>query len=112
MVRLSEQPRSAAGAGEQQCPGGAAAAEGGGFPLQGAPEILIGRVGVPDVELHGLAHLHLLSHRDGSRSGVGAGDAADQEVPLARLGLVLVDDHPHVRALGEQLLLPVGQRGG
>ena len=39
VVRLGEQPRSAAGAGEQQGPGDAAAAEGGGLPLQDAPEI-------------------------------------------------------------------------
>ena len=83
-----------------------------GARVQGAPQILVGRVGVPDVELHGLAHLHLVAHRDGARLGVGADDAADQEVTLARLGLVLVDDHPQLHALGEQLPVPAGQRRG
>ena len=41
VVRLGEQPRSAAVAGEQQRPGRPAAAEGGGVPLQGAPEVFV-----------------------------------------------------------------------
>ena len=52
--------------------------------VQDAPEILVGRLGVPHVELHGLAHLDVLAHRDGAGFGVGAEDAADQEVTLAR----------------------------
>jgi hypothetical protein len=45
------------------------------------------------------------AHRDGSRLGIGAGDAADQEVSLAGFGLVLVDDDAQVHAAGEQFLL-------
>src|ERR1700730_15803307 len=61
-------PRAAASppSGGRTTPPAAPAAESGGFPLQGAPEILIGRAGVPDVELHRLAHLHLLAHGDGA----------------------------------------------
>jgi hypothetical protein len=39
-----------------------AATERSGFPLQGAPEILIRRAGVPHMEPHGLAHLDLVAH--------------------------------------------------
>jgi NAD(P)-dependent dehydrogenase (short-subunit alcohol dehydrogenase family) len=112
VVGLGEQPRAAAVAGEQQRPGGSAAAEGSGFALQGAAQVLIGRLRVPDVELDGLADLDLVAHRDGPRVGVGADHAADQEVALARLGPVLVDDHAQLQALGQQLLIPGGQRGG
>ena len=66
MVRLGEHPRSAAIAGEQQGAGGRAAAEDGVLLGQDAPEILVGRVGVPHVELHGLAHFDVLAHRDGA----------------------------------------------
>jgi NAD(P)-dependent dehydrogenase (short-subunit alcohol dehydrogenase family) len=112
VVGLGEQPRSAAVAGEQEGPGGAAAAEGFGFAFQGAAQVLIGRLRVPDVELDGLADLDLVAHRDGPRVGVGADHTADQEVAPARLGPVLVDDHAQLQALGQQLLIPGGQRGG
>ncbi|HEY6315437.1 MAG TPA: hypothetical protein VIY52_32165, partial [Streptosporangiaceae bacterium] len=62
------------------------------------------------MELHGLAHLDVIAHRDGARVGVGADHAADEEVALARLGAVLVDDHPDLQALGQELLVPAGQR--
>jgi len=65
MVGFGEHVRAAAGAGEQERPGRWPAAQGGGFPLQGAPQVLIGRTGVPDVELHGLPHLELAAHHDG-----------------------------------------------
>jgi len=91
VVRLGEQPRSAAVAGEQQRPGGTAAAQGGQLALQGAAQVLVGRLRVPDVELDGLADLDLIAHRDGPRVGVGADHAADQEVALAGLGPVLVN---------------------
>ena len=45
-------------------------------------------------------------------SGSAPMQAADQEVTLARLGPVLVDDHPQQNALGQQLLVPAGQRRG
>src|SRR5580700_2586310 len=112
VVGLGEQPRSAAVAGEQERPGGTAAAQHAGLALQGAAQVLIGRFGVPDVELDGLADLDLVAHRDGPRVGVGADHAADQEVALAGLGPVLVDDHAQLQALGQQLLIPAGQRGG
>jgi hypothetical protein len=67
--RLGEHVSATAGAGEQQRPGRRPAAQGGGFPLQGAPQVLVGRTGVPDVELHGLPHLELAAHRDGPDSG-------------------------------------------
>ena len=112
MVGFGEHVRAAAGAGEQQRPGRQQAGQGGGFPLQGAPQVLIGRTGVPDVELHGLPHLELAAHRDRSRLGIGADDAADQEVALAGFGLVLVDDDAQVHAAGEQFLLLDRQRRG
>ncbi|HWN60149.1 MAG TPA: SDR family oxidoreductase, partial [Streptosporangiaceae bacterium] len=59
VVGLGEQPRSAAVAGEQQRPGGTSAAQGGRLALQGAAQVLIGRLRVPDVELDGLADLDL-----------------------------------------------------
>ena len=112
MVRFGEHVRAAAGAGEQQRPGHRPAVEGGGFPLQGAPQVLVGRTSVPDVELDGLAHLELAAHRDGPRLGIGARDAADQEVSLAGFGLVLVDDDAQVHAPGQQFLLPDRQCRG
>jgi NAD(P)-dependent dehydrogenase (short-subunit alcohol dehydrogenase family) len=112
VVGLVEQPRSAAVAGEQQRSGRAAAAERGRLAFQGAAQVLIGRRGVPDVKLDGLADLDIVAHRDGSRVGVGADQAADQEVTLARLGPVLVDDHPQLQALGQQFLVPAGHRLG
>jgi 3-oxoacyl-[acyl-carrier protein] reductase len=42
VVGLGEHPRSAAVAGEQQGPGRPAAVEGGGGPLQGAAQVLVG----------------------------------------------------------------------
>jgi 3-oxoacyl-[acyl-carrier protein] reductase len=112
VVGLGEQPRSAAVAGKQERPGGTAAAEGFGLAVQCAAQVLVGRLRVPDVELDGLADLDLVANRDGPRVGVGADHAADQEVALARLGPVLVDDHAQLQALGQQLLVPAGQRGG
>ncbi len=112
VVGLGEQPRSAAVAGEQERPGGTAAAQRGRLVFQGAAQVLVGRLRVPDVELDGLADLDLVANRDGPRVGVGADYAADQEVALARLGPVLVDDHAQLQALGQQLLVPAGQRGG
>src|SRR6185503_6067502 len=112
VVGFGEHVRTAAGAGEQQRPGRGPAAQGGGFPLQGTPQVLIGRTGVPDVELHGLPYLELAAHHDGSRLGIGAGDAADQEVSLAGFGLVLVDDDAQVHTTGEQFLLLDRQRRG
>ena len=64
------------------------------------------------MELHRLAHLDVIADRDGARVGVGADHAADEEVALARFGAVLVDDHPDLQALGQQFLVPAGQRGG
>ena len=64
------------------------------------------------MELDRLAHLDLIAYRDGPRVGVGADHAADQEVTLPRLGPVLVDDHSQQDALGQQLLVPGGQRRG
>ncbi len=62
------------------------------------------------MELDCLTHLHLITHRDGPGLGVGAEDSADQEVALAPLSPVFVDDHSHVHALGEQLPVLDGQR--
>jgi len=101
VVGFGEHARAAAGAGEQQRPGDRAATQGGGFPHQRAPQVLVGRTGVPDVELDRLAHLELAADRDRPGLGIGAGDAADQEVPQTRFGPVLVDDDAQVHAAGE-----------
>ena len=79
-------------------------------PGEQLPEVLVGRVGVADVELHGLADADLLADRERARALVGAEQVADEEVAPAELGLVLVDDEPDVQAAAEQLALLL--RGG
>ena len=54
---------------------------------------------IAHVELHGFADLHPISHRNGAALRVGAEDASDEKVALPELGLVLVDDAPHMQAL-------------
>ena len=112
VVGFGEHPRAAAGAGEQQRPGRLAGCPGPRLPApgrgagphwpNGRPARGTARSGPPE----------LAAHRDGSRVGIGAGDAADQEVSLAGFGPELVDDDTQVRAAGEQLLLPARQRRG
>jgi NAD(P)-dependent dehydrogenase (short-subunit alcohol dehydrogenase family) len=112
VVGLGEQPRAAAVAGEQERPGGPAAAQGSGLAFQRAAQVLVGRLGVPDVELDGLADLDPVADRDRSRSGVGADHAADQEVALARLVPVLVDEHTELQPPGQQFVVPAGHGRG
>ena len=50
------------------------------------------------MELDGLADAHVVAHRHRPRVLVGTDDVADQEVPLAELGGVLIDHHPDVQA--------------
>ena len=93
-------------------PAGAAAAEDGGLLFQDAPQILVRRVGIPDVELQRLAHVDLAADRDGARFGLRAEDAADQEIALTPLGPVFVHYYPDLDALGEEFPVPYGKRRG
>ena len=81
-------------------------------PGQHLPEILVGGAGVPDVELHGLAHRDLLADRQRARALLGTEQVADEEVAPAELGLVLVDDESHVEAAAQQLAFLFRRRAG
>ena len=75
-------------------------------------EVLVGGVGVPDVELEGLADLDTVG--DGDRAGVRVGpeQAPDQEVAPVEAVLVLVDDLADLEAAAaEQLLLVLVEAG-
>ena len=62
-------------------------------------QVLVGGVGVADVELHGLADARRRRRpRCAPVVAVGAEHVADEEVAAAEVGLVLVDDEADVQA--------------
>lgn len=62
------------------------------------PEVVVGRVRVAHVKLHGLADLHDVGHGEAARRGVGGGHCAHEEVARLEVELVFVDDDPEVQA--------------
>src|SRR5581483_978849 len=108
VVGLVEQPGPAAVAAEEECPRGAGRALASGV-LQEQAEVLVGRAGVADVELHRLADADAVAEDQGAALTVQAEDVADQEVAAAERVLVLVDDQADVRALPDELLVARAQ---
>ena len=90
VVGLAEQALAPAVAGEQQ--GGVGL--GGG---QQVAQVLVGGVGVADVELHRPARRDDVADGDGAAALVGAHHVADEEVAPAELGLVSSTTQPMCR---------------
>ncbi len=90
VVGCPEQVPAPAVAGEQQRGLGLG---GRSLPDQQPLEILVGGVGVADVELHRRADLEHVVDGDGAGLAVAAQDLADEEVAGPELGLSFVD-HP------------------
>ena len=65
--------------------------------LQQRSQLLVGRRRVPQVEADRLAHLDAVPNGQRARVRVDADHAADQEVALPVLALVLVDDAAHLQ---------------
>lgn len=104
VVGGTEEAAPAAVAGEQQHPAGAHRP--GPDRREQRLQLLAGGGRVAHVELHGLADRDGVADRQGAALRVGAEEVADQEVPAAELGLVLVDHPADLHAAGKQRLHP------
>src|SRR5829696_8133542 len=91
VVGLAEEPRAPAVAGEEE--GGVAGDRG-----QQLVKVLVRRLGVAHVELHGRAHLDRLAHHQGPGGPVGAHQRAHEEVAPPERGAVLVAGDADVQA--------------
>jgi hypothetical protein len=85
VVWVTEEPHTPSVAGEDQ--GGVAARRAG----EQRPQVVVGRVGIPHLELDRGPDLDPLADRQGAGLAVGAEDAAHEEVALPELEPVLVD---------------------
>src|ERR1043166_3761670 len=84
-------------------------------------KILIGRVGVANVELHGLADANVVGDAHGAGVPIDTDDVADEEVAALEAVLVLVDDQTDVHTVLDEVafltveflpeLLELGERG-
>ena len=110
MVRLLEHPGAAAVAREEQ----RSAAFAFRHRLERAehrPQVLVGRLGIADVELDRLAGADKRPDRDGAVVFIRADHAGDQEVATIEVVLILVHRHADVRPALEDLTLLVGEFG-
>src|SRR5438132_9724830 len=104
VMRLRKQTRAAAVAGEDQ-------AAGGGrrmcvsVRLQERMQVLIGALGIPNLELDGLADADAIRNGQGPGLPVEPEDVADQKIAALERALVLVNDKADVQPLLEKLLV-------
>ena len=71
---------------------------------------MVRAVGVADVQPDDLPGLDVGADRDRARVGVGAEQAAHEEVAALELGLAGVDDDAEQQPLGDLVALALGQR--
>ena len=103
-MRLRKQARAAAVAGEDQAAGGWRRVC---VPvrLQERMQVLIGALGIADLELDGLADADAIGNGEGAGLPVEPEDVADQKIAALERALVLVNDEADVQPLLEKLLV-------
>ena len=104
MVRRLEQPRATAVAREKQGASGPSVVS-VKIDLQQLVQILVGRGGVADVELDGLADTHSVGNRNDAAFAIHADDIANQEIAAQKLRLVLAEHAADVQTMPHQSLI-------